>query len=464
MTDNKEIFTPPYPAAHANKIARFKRFFLGLHSWIHTLYEKSYVMKLGEVRLPRLNMFIANEKSLINKILLDRDKVFPKHKVQHEMLCPLLGESVFSTNGEKWKQQRAMINPSFAHTNLKAVFDMMRTASSEMVTYIQEGVQNNKGYMHIDPIMTHITADIIFRTILSKKLSEKDAHHIHQAFNKYQTFAQRITNIKLFGLPVFGFDKKMKNYAAHIHSVFEDITKERYNTFHEKKNNNQTLPNEDILDSLMAAEHPETGKPFSFKDIIDQLSIIFLAGHETSASALTWSLYLLGQCPHLQEKVYSEINNYPNIDFDNIKQFKLTESIFNEAMRLYPPVSFLPREADEDMELRGKKVEKGDMVTVSPWLLHRNENYWDKPHDFDPTRFASQDEKGKDAIKSCFIPFGKGPRICVGAGFAKQEAIIVLQDIIKNFKIEIDPHHKVEPVSRMTTRPKDGVYLKFIPR
>lgn len=464
MTDNKEIFTPPYPSAHANKIARFKRFFLGLDSWIHTLYEKSYVMKLGEVHLPKLNMFIANEKSLVNKVLLDRDQNFPKHKVQHDMLCPLLGESVFSTNGKKWKQQREMINPSFAHTNLKSVFDMMCEASSEMVAYLKDISDKNKGYIHIDPVMTHITADIIFRTILSEKLSEKDAHHIHQAFNHYQTFAQRITNIKLFGLPVFGFDRKMKKYAKHIHSVFEKITMERYDNFHEKKRNNQPLPNNDILDSLMAATHPETKDAFSFKDIIDQLSIIFLAGHETSASALTWSLYLLGQCPHLQEAAYKEIETLGAVSFEKMKQFKITESIFNEAMRLYPPVSFLPREADEDMNLRGKEIKKGDMVTISPWLLHRNKNYWDKPHDFNPDRFQNHDEKGKDAVKSCFIPFGKGPRICIGAGFAKQEAIIVLQDIIKNFKIEIDPHHKVEPVSRMTTRPKNGVYLKFIPR
>ena len=209
-----------------------------------------------------------NEKSLVNKILLDRGKEFPKHKVQHDMLCPLLGK-VFFQQMVRSEKQREMINPSFAHTNLKAVFDMMRTASQEMIDHIQDLNKINKGYIHIDPIMTHITADIIFRTILSEKLSEKDAHHIHHAFNRYQTFAQRITNIKLFGLPVFGFDRKMKTYAAHIHSVFEDITKERYKDFHNKKAEGLELPNNDILDSLMAATHPDTGaKLFHLKILL----------------------------------------------------------------------------------------------------------------------------------------------------------------------------------------------------
>ena len=464
MTQKNKFFIPPYPQPHANKIDRFKRFFIGLSSWIHTLYEKSYVMKLGEVHLPRLRMFIANEKDLAHRILMDREGKFPKHKVQHDMLCPLLGESVFSTNGEKWRNQRQMINPSFAHTNLKAVFVMMCHASQEMVNNLTHITMRQEGYIHIDPIMTHITADIIFRTILSQKLTSEDAHKIHNAFNRYQTFAQRITNIKLFGLPVFGFERKMKTYATHIHQVFENITKKRYEDFHDKVKKNQDLPNNDILDSLMAAKNPETGQSFSFKDIIDQLSIIFLAGHETSASALTWSLYLLGQCSHLQEKAYQEVSRFEEVTFENIKELTIIESIFNEAMRLYPPVSFLPREANENMEIRGKNIQKGDMLTVSPWLLHRNKNYWDNPHAFNPERFQNDDKQTKEIIRSCFIPFGKGPRICVGAGFAKQEAVIILKDIIKNFKIEVDKNHKVEPVSRMTTRPKNGVYLKFLPR
>ncbi|MEM6603391.1 MAG: cytochrome P450 [Pseudomonadota bacterium] len=456
----QEKFIPPYPRPHKNKADQLKRFFLGLSSWIHTLYEKSYHMKLGEVRLPRLNIFTVNEKDLVHEVLTDREGHFPKHYVQHEMLCPLLGESVFSTNGEKWQKQRTMLNPAFAHTNLKRVFAMMQDASKELIELL-EAVAIKDDYVHIDPIMTHVTADIIFRTILSKKLGAKDAHNIHIAFNKYQTIAQRITTLRLYGLPSFGLGWLADRYARHIHQVFKDITKERYDAFHKKREDGHSLPNDDILDALMRAQDPDDGSYFSFDDIIDQLSIIFLAGHETSASALTWSLYLLAHCPHLQQKSYEEIQKVGQISFETMRLLKITESVFQEALRLYPPVSFFPREAAHDMTVRDKNIAKGDMLTISPWLLHRNKNYWQEPHHFAPERFTDQESQDKTSIKSCFIPFGKGPRICIGAGFAKQEAVIILADIIKNFHISLKGDHNVEPVSRMTTRPKSGVYLRF---
>ena len=458
-----EKFIPPYPKPHKNKIDRLKRFFIGMGSWIHTLYEKSYTMKLGEVRLPKLNIFIANEKELVNEILIDREKIYPKHYVQHEMLCPLLGESVFSTNGEQWRKQRAMVNPAFAHTNLKHVFHMMQTASHELCDNLLVQSQAHD-YIHIDPIMTHVTADIIFRTILSQKLGEQEAHNIHKAFNKYQSYAQRVTTLKLYGLPVFFLEGRLKKYAGDIHDVFAKITKERYKAFHILREKGEDLPNNDILDALMSAKDPDTGAYFSFKDIIDQLSIIFLAGHETSASALTWSLYLVAHCPHLQEKAFAEIINATKdapLNFETLKQLETVNSIFQEAMRLYPPVSFLPREASRDMTLRSKELKKGDMISISPWLMHRNGNYWQDAHSFAPERFTNENSEDKEAIKSCFMPFGKGARICIGAGFAKQEAVLILADIFMRFKIELKPHHSVTPTSRMTTRPKEGVYLKL---
>lgn len=456
-------FTPPFPKPNKNKLDHFKRFFAGLGSWIHTLYEKSYTMKLGEVSLPKLKMFLANEKELTHQILLDREKKFPKHYVQHEMLCPLLGESVFSTNGEKWRRQRTMLNPAFAHTNLKHVFDMMKQASSELIDNLSNMV-SKKDYIHIDPIMTHVTADIIFRTILSQKLSAEDAHKIHKAFNDYQNYAQKITTLKLYGLPVWFLEKRLDKYAKHIHKVFELITQERYKKFHEMREKEEALPNNDILDALMQARCPDSGEYFTFKDIIDQLSIIFLAGHETSASSLTWALYLLSHCPHLQKAAYEEITSIEELSFENLKQLRITESIFQESLRLYPPVSFFPREAAEDMKIRNKEIHKGDMISVSPWLLQRNSNYWQNPHEFDVERFIDKNSPDKEAIRDCYIPFGKGPRICIGAGFARQEASLILADIIKNFTITCHPTHKVEAVSRMTTRPKNGVYLKLTPR
>ena len=458
----EEKFTPPYPAPHKNKIDRFKRLFHGMHSWIHTLYEKSYTMKAGEVKLPKLRMVIVNEKEAANAVMNDRSGKFPKHRVQHEMLCPLLGESVFSTNGEKWREQREMINPAFAHANLKKTFETMEDAALELCDDLARD-QAKADFLHIDPYMTHVTADVIFRTILSRKLDKAGARAIHDAFNKYQSLAQRITNLQLYGLPTFFLKPLLRRHAAAIHKVFAEITRERYETFHAALEKGETPPNNDILDALMIAKSPKTGARFGFQDIIDQLAIIFLAGHETSASALTWSLYLAARCPHLQQAARQEVAEFTDasgkIPFEHVKKLKTVDALFQEALRLYPPVSFYPREATEVTNIRNKTLAPGDMVTISPWLLGRNGNYWQEPHVFNPDRFLTEEER--ETIKDCHMPFGKGPRICIGAGFAKQEAALILAHIFRRFTVELKPGDKVEPVSRMTTRPKNGVRLRF---
>jgi cytochrome P450 len=313
--------------------------------------------------------------------------------------------------------------------------------------------------------MTHITADIIFRTILSRQLGKEDAEEIYIAFNKYQQYAQYYAALSSYLLPTTLIKHKMKRQAKLIHNVFAPISKERHDKFHKIIAEGGTPPNNDILDALMSAKSSKTGDYFSYKDIIDQLSIIFLAGHETSASTLTWSLYLLSQCPNLQDDLFNEISTViknNDINFEDMKKLEGVNNLFNESLRLYPPVSFLPREATQNLEMRGKKIKPGDMITVSPWLLQRNSNYWQKPHEFNISRWAN--ESTKESIKECFIPFGKGERICIGAGFARQEAVLILAHIIYNFNVTLPVGQKIEAISRLTTRPKKPIRLQFTKR
>lgn len=453
-----EGFTPPYPKPHKTKLAGIRRFLSGIRSSINVISEKSYNMKMGEVHTPLIKAFIVNQKELVNQVMLNRKGEFPKHHLQHEMLQPLLGESVFSTNGEKWREQREMVNPAFAHANLRKVFEMMQTAATELANDIT-------GEVEIDPIMTHITADIIFRTILSKQLGKEEAHQIYIAFNKYQAYSAYYSALRSYFLPSFLMRWKMRKQAELIHKVFAPISKERHDEFHKIIAAGNTPPNNDILDALMSAKSSKTGDYFSYRDIIDQLSIIFLAGHETSASSLTWSLYLLSKCPNLQENLFAEVKSVikdGKICFDDLKKLEGINSLFNESLRLYPPVSFLPREATKPLEMRGKKIMPKDMITVAPWLLHRNKNYWHRPHDFKPERWF--DDSEKESIKDCFIPFGKGERICIGAGFARQEAILILAHLIYNFRITLPQGQKIKVISRLTTRPKNPIRLQFTKR
>jgi cytochrome P450 len=456
----KEKFIPPFPKPHKKKSSLFKVFTRGYSSWLDVVFEKSYKMKMGEFHFPKHKFFIASERNLIKRILEKEADKFPKHKLFHEALYPLIGDGVFTTNGEQWKNQRKMINPSFAHTNLNKVFCSMNQVAKNLVTKIKS--QNLKHPQKVDPLMTFVTADIIFRTIFSKSLTEEEADKLYKAFEKYQMLAQRKMVFRIFGLWHNFYKKRVDKYGQEIREIFAPIVRERVEQYRSDKNDSKAEYN-DVLASLLEARHPETKEPFSSKELVDQLAVIFLAGHETSATSLTWTLYLISKCPHMQKQIYQEIQSSlgkdGEITKESIKKLPILKNVFMESLRLYPPVSFFIREVTEQTCMRDKVMNEGDMLGVSPWLIHRNEDHWQDAHKFDPDRF--DDDSQKESVKCSYLPFGKGPRTCIGAGFANQEAMIILANLIKHF--EITDINEVEPkvISRLTTRPQYGIYLLF---
>jgi cytochrome P450 len=449
-------FTPPYPVPHRSKASLFKRFLTGWNSWIHTLFERSYTMQMGEIRLPRLDFFIANDLSVVERVMDDREKVFPKHRFQHELLDPLIGNSVFSANGKDWEEQREMVNPAFAHTNLKRVFPAMQGAVDDLLATI--ATMDRSKPIAVDPLMTHVAADIIYRTIFSVKLDQASADRIYHAFHRYQKNIQPGAMLKLYGLPLFGYRRRAARAAAEIHAVFGPIVKARYDAWHSGGGE----AGNDILQSLLEARHPASGEPFSYQAIMEQVSTIFLAGHETAASAMTWALYLLAECPHWQDALLAEIDRETKsepIAFEHLRALGGVRNLFRETLRLYPPVSFLVREVTAPTTMRDKLLHKGAMIVISPWLIQRNRNNWKCPHAFAPERFDDPEEA--EACRRAYMPFGKGPRICIGAGFAQQEGMLILASIVRAFRLRYPDIPRPEPVSRLTLRPKSAVQLWF---
>ena len=449
-------FIPPFPKPHKTKISFLKRFFKSRNSWIHTLFEKSYRMKLGDVRLPSGWLFMPVESSFVKQVMVDEWKEFPKHHKIEEVLKPLLGESIFTTNGETWRKQRAMIDPAFAHTRLEKAFPLMQQAVDDMMLRLQEHPANSS--WHVDLEMTHITADIIFRTILSTPLSAEDAEEIFTAFNQFQEATQRVMVLNTYKLPSFGAQRASKLAAARIRPILANIIKKRYDDFQAGID----VENKDILSALMIARDENTGAAFGYDELVDHVCMLFLAGHETTASSLTWTLYLIASCPDIQNKMRSEIAEVTSgnpISFEHIKKLKFTFDVFCESLRLYPPVGFFLRESAKNTKLHRKDVPKGSSVMVAPWLIHRNQDQWKNAQEFCPHRFA--DKSSEDSIKNSYLPFGAGPRICVGKGFANQEAVLILASLVQAFSFEVVASHKVEPVGRVTIRPKNGVLLKL---
>jgi len=452
---------PHYPKPIKNKASIFIRYFKNKRSWLNGLYERSYTMKMGHFNMPGANLYIPNEPELIHRIMVSEVNLFPKHSLQHEMLSPVLGDSIFTTNGKVWKKQRELLNPSFEMVRIAHVFNLMNDAAKDMMARLAK--RDKSMYGDIDNDMTFVTADIIFRTILSKTLTTDEGEKLLDAFVTFQEKSAKTAMNKLFLIPKFFRSKKVEQEYREsgkiIRDSLADIIKPRYHAML----NNEDDSKKDILSSLLKVIDEDTGEPFSFKEILDQVAMLFLAGHETTASSMTWTLYLLALYPDLQEEAYQEILTHCTTDeftVDNIKQLKFVTNVFKESLRLYPPVSFFPRETIEKTIMRDKVLEKGVIVIVSPWLMQRNERYWDDPHMFNPHRF---DDPSK-IHKYTYFPFGMGQRTCIGMNFAMQEGVLLLASILREYKLKIEPGFVPDIVGRLTTRSINGMNIKFIKR
>lgn len=452
---------PVFPKPLKGKASIWRLFFKKRRSWMDGLYDRSYRMKMGEVSLPGLHLYMVNQPDLVRRIMVSEYAEYPKHRMMGDILEPLLGESIFTTNGAQWKKQRDMLNPSFEMARVQHVFSLMQDAVGAMVRRLQ--ARDLSKDIDIDDEMTLVTADIIFRTILSVSIDSAEAKKIFDAFVLFQRESPRAALQRVFNFPSwwpFGRAQEKARLAAgqEIRAAIARVIRPRYDA-------PDAAEAQDILSSLLKAVDPDTGARFSFDEIVDQVCMLFLAGHETSASALTWSLYLLAEAPEVQEAAYREVAGILSTEVPSVsavKKMSLVRDVFREALRLYPPVGFFARECAHASEMRDKKMPEGSLVVVAPWLIHRHEEYWDNPHGFDPARF----EKGqqKMPLKDVYLPFGMGPRICIGLAFAMQEAGLILSSLLRDYKFTLAPDFVPEPVGRITIRSENGMRLVLTKR
>ena len=458
MRDELGHLVPPFPDPHPKKSSLVARFFRGWHSWIHVLFDKSYTMKMGEIRLPSFTMYIANELPLVRRIM-DGAKEFPKHALMVRSLEPAIGRSTFNANGDDWETQRQMINPVFQHAALGRTLPLMRDAADDLVARIR-GLELAKP-IDVDPLCTHVAADVIWRTLFSVTLDAAGSALIHKTFNRFQRHAHSAWMLRTYRLPIFGAEARADKAARAIHAVFAPIVRDRYDRWHA----GGERVHADILQGLLEAKHPETGESFTCQGVMEQVSLIFLAGHETSASLMSWALYCLAADRATQDAMREEAERETGggpLTSDALRRMTLDRNVVRETLRLYPPVSFLPREVVCPVQMRDKRLAPGAMLVVAPWLIQRNRDNWACPHAFDPDRFETAE--GKAMMKDAWLPFGSGPRVCVGAGFATQEAMVVLATLVRAFDLAALDDDVPEPVSRLTLRPRDGIRLRVTPR
>ncbi len=411
---------------------------------------------MAEFRTPFFRSYLINQPELVETVLKKRPTEFPKSNRISEGLRPLLGESVFLTNGDTWKRQRRIIDPAFEGGRLKDTFPAMRAAGQAAV----ERLRSQTGeVLEFEEITSHIAADVIFRTLFSVPIENETAAQVFDKFRGYQR-EQPILNIAAFvplpkWLPRL-HTRRTKVNANDIRGLIKELTEERAGLIERGE-----AP-DDLATKIMTTRDPETGRGFDTQEMVDQVAIFFLAGHETSASALAWTLYLLAMYPEWQDKLAEEAGALDTSDFAAMSRLKLSRDVFREALRLYPPVPMMVREAACPERFRGRDIPEGAQIVISPWHLHRQERLWERPDEFDPTRWGT--ENGKTCQRNAFIPFSTGSRVCPGAGFAMIEGPLLLSMLLRHFRLDLVEGRHPVPVAHLTVRSKDGIWLRLVER
>ena len=439
--------TPPKPEPRADKVSLFTHLRLFRRDILSAQPQRLYRAWMAEFRTPFFRSYLCNDPALIRRVLDERPADFPKSGRVTEGLAPLLGRSVFVTNGEEWLHQRRIIDPAFEGGRMKDAFPAIWAAGEAAVARLTEGETE------IELAASHAAADVIFRTLFSIPIEDKVAQAVFHEFRAYQRSAPILNLGALLPLPRWMprlHRRATLRSARAIRTLITRLTTARAGAIA------AGLAPPDLATKIMTTPDPVTGAAFATAEMVDQVAIFFLAGHETSASALSWALYLLATHPEAQERVAAEAAGLTPV-FGTLGTLRFTRDVFREALRLYPPVPMMVRETTKAEDFRGRVVPKGSQVVISPWHLHRHERIWANPDGFDPDRWTGA---GRETAREGYLPFSSGPRVCPGAGFAMLEGTLLLAHLVRAFRFTALPGRVPVPVAHLTVRAKDGIWLQ----
>lgn len=454
MTKPATLFYPPFPSRLPPVAALVRTLWQGDGDLLSLLPAQAYVMKAGELGYSRRSIKLVNDAELIRQVMLDEDEIFPKSDLMVGALEKLIGNSIFVSDGAIWRRQRAMIDPAFSRMRLSLAFTAMEGAVADYLERLTAAAAEQTPFS-LDLAMSHLTADIICRTVFSISLQSNIAKDV---FDDFAIFERNVGQVKIGRLimdPAFAKVRQADDVLAacarirsHLGALVDTHLKDDGGCY------------DDIASHVIAARDAESGEPFSREELIDQLGVFFMAGHETTASALTWAFYILAMRPDIMEALRSEVYDVVGdgpITFDAVRKLPLTRSIFRETLRLYPPITFMPRVAMRSGMLGDMRFRRGALIMIAPWIVHRHREFWPDADAFDPYRFMP--EREADVVPGTYIPFGLGPHTCIGAGFAQAESTLILGSVARRFDAFIKNGEAVRPAARLTTRPRNEIMM-----
>jgi cytochrome P450 len=417
------------------------------------LIPQMYDRRLLSGRILGLRWFIANWPDYIEHVLLTNSQNYVKGHFSDALLRPIVGEGLLTSEGDAWRRRRRIAAPAFHHRSVASFVDTMAECTESMLARWRGRAEP----FDIASEMTGLTLDIITRTMFSADVSDEIAR-VKQLMQIVMR-SDRPSAADLMGVPRWiprPGSRPLKQAMTELDQIVRRIITSRRQDGGDRH---------DLVSLLLAARDEETGDGLSDRQLRDEIMTIFLAGHETTANTLAFTWYLLATHPEidatLQQELERVLGGRPPV-YADIPQLRYARMVLEETLRLYPPAYAIGRAATGPDVIGGVKVPKGAVITIYTYVTHRNPDLWRDPERFDPERFAP--DRAAARHRFAYLPFGGGPRICIGQGFAMTEALIILASVAQRYRFSLAPGHTVQPIGLLTLRPKDGVWVTAAPR
>lgn len=388
----------------------------------------------------------------LRRVLLERLDDYPKSNTTKSLMRPAIGHSMFLAEGAEWRWQRRAAAPVFTHRNISNLAPLMSLAAERAVQRFEgAGKRAVDAYDKMITTTFEVISDVTFSG------GSFDRDEVHQAIEQYINEAGRVSIMDILGFP--DWIPRPERVAGRrklrdMHGLANSVIEERQNR------GSEGVP--DLLDLLLEGEDPETKQRMSLDQLRDNLMTFIVAGHETTALTLSWAIYLMARYPEHQKRARQEAQTVLNgriAGADDVPNLPFIRQVIDETLRLYPAAAIISRTAMAPDTLCGREVRPKDSVIIPIYALHRSHVLWDNPDAFDPSRF----ENPKSVKRYSYLPFGDGPRICIGASFALQEAVIILASLLSRFEFEMVAGKEPELEMIFTLRPKGGVWVTTKP-
>lgn len=416
-------------------------------------------------RLLGKRIYFVNDAQYVKRILLDNVANYPKSVTYRNNLRPFLGDGLLISEGDFWKRQRRLAQPAFHLRRLK----VLAAAMAEAATRMSAGWRHGE-VMDVMAAMNAVTMEIVAKTLFGANVSS-DIGEVAEAMTGLQEATGRVRLTAFFDLPEFLVRPRGLRFTRAVATL--DRIVNRIIADRRASGRGDTAARDDLLSMLLEARDEETGEGMTDRQLRDELVTLFLAGHETTAISLAWTFHLLAQNPDAEAKLHAEVDEVLGTGFaaraapafEDLERLPYARMVAEEALRLYPPAYVFSRRAAGDDQLGPWRMPKGAHIVISPYALHRRPDYWPEPEAFRPERFAPDvSNVPADRPKHAYLPFGGGPRICIGNSFAMMEHAIVLAAAARRWRLESIPGHEVRTEPRITLRPRGGLPMRVLRR